>query len=237
MRGNETAERFTTEARRHGGRGDAPRSLSCLPFRSSKVEVRLNSRVTTPPPCLRASVVNLLLFAVAVLATGTTRQADADDGRKKTTLAASVATGFPLAAHRVLDVDRDGKADVVAVGERGEVRVWRHDAATGSLGAKPAGSLVLRFPDRTLLAVADLLGGGAAPQLVEMTKDGVFLHRVEKDGSWSRAQELVAPRAKLPIRIGRPTFADIARDVNGDGKADLVQFAQTRGKVYVLLTP
>ena len=137
-------------------------------------------------------------------------------------LATSVATGFPVAAERVYDVDRDGKADVVAVGERGEVRVWRYDAATGTLGAKPAGALVLRFPDRTLLAIADLLGNNAPPQLVEMTKDGVFIHRVDESGAWSRSQEAVAPRAKLSIRVGRPTFADIARDVNGDGRADLV---------------
>jgi hypothetical protein len=183
-------------------------------------DVRSLRLLRSTPPCLRASVVTPLLLAV--LAVGTPRAAEAADDARKTSLAVSISTGFPLAAQRVLDVDQDGKADVVAVGERGEVRVWRHDAATGTLGEKPAGALVLRFPDRTLLAVADLVGGGAAPQLVEMTKDGVFLHRVEKDGAWSRAQELVAPRAKLPIRIGRPTFADIARDVNGDGRADLV---------------
>lgn len=159
-------------------------------------------------------------FVVALVAAPAV---SAEDGpRKKTSLVTSIATGFPVAAERVYDVDRDGKADLVAVGEHGEVRVWRRDAATGALGSKPAGSLVLRYPDRTLLAVADLLGGGAAPQLVEMTKDGVFIHRVEPDGAWSRAQEPVAPRAKLGIRVGRPTFADIARDVNGDGRADLV---------------
>jgi hypothetical protein len=165
-----------------------------------------------------SSVVKAFAFAVLV---GSAAAAEDGPGTK-TVLATSVATGFPVAAQRVYDVDGDGKADVVAVGDRGEVRVWRHDAASGTLGAKPVGALVLRYPDRTLLAVADLLGGGAPPQLVEMTKDGVFVHRVEKDGSWSRAQECVAPRAKLPIRVGRPTFADIARDVNGDGRADLV---------------
>ncbi len=161
-------------------------------------------------------------LAAALLAALVAVAPAAEDEPRTAAVAAMLATGFPLAEQRLVDVDKDGRTDVLIVGTRGEVRVWRHDAEAQRLAEKPAGSLVLRFPDRTLLAVADLVGGGAAPQLVEMTKDGVFIHRVDADGAYSRAGEQVAPRTKFPLRVGRPSFADIARDVNGDARPDLV---------------
>jgi len=152
--------------------------------------------------------------------------ARADDGdastKRRAVLVGTIATGFPVSTERVLDVDKDGKSELLVVGVNGEVRSWRRDAEKGGLAERPTGSLVLRFPDRTLLAVADLYGDGRPPQLVEMTKDGVSVHQAEKDGSYARGGELVAPKAKLPLRVGRPTFVDVARDVNGDGRADLV---------------
>lgn len=164
----------------------------------------------------RAAIGFVLLVAFA----GTARAADGDE--RECVLATTIATGFPVSEERLLDIDGDGKADLLVVGTHGEVRVWKYDAATKTLGEKPVGALVLRFPDRTLLAVADLLGAGERPQLVEMTKDGVFLHRVDSDGAFVRAGELVAPRTKFSLRVERPTLADIARDVNGDGRPDLV---------------
>jgi len=161
----------------------------------------------------------------AVLASFLVATSLADDGaaaRKKVVLVGTITTDFRVAAQRVLDVDGDGRAELVVVGANGEVRSWRKDAETGRLADKPAGSLVLRWPDRTLLAVADLYGDGRPPQLVEMTKDGVFAHQAEKDGSYSRGGDPVAPKAKMPLRVGEPAFAEIARDVNGDGRADLV---------------
>jgi len=55
--------------------------------------------------------------------------------------------GFPMAGHRVFDVDRDGRADLLVVGDAGEIRVGKCDASAGGAW-KWEGSLVLRFPDR-----------------------------------------------------------------------------------------
>jgi hypothetical protein len=164
------------------------------------------------------------LAAALVLASVCAARAEDGDAsaKKKAVLVGTVATGFPVSAQRVLDVDKDGKSELLVVGVNGEVRAWRQDAEKGGIAERPTGSLVLRFPDRTLLAVADLFGDGRPPQLVEMTKDGVSVHQAEKDGSYARGGDLVAPKAKLALRVGRPTFADVARDVNGDGRADLV---------------
>jgi len=164
------------------------------------------------------------LAAAFVLASVCVARADDGDAstKRKAVLVGTIASGFPVSTQRVLDVDKDGKSELVVVGVNGEVRSWRQDASSGALTERPSGSLVLRFPDRTLLAVADLFGDGRPPQLVEMTKDGVSVHQAEKDGSYARGGELVAPKAKLTLRVGRPTFVDVARDVNGDGRADLV---------------
>lgn len=165
---------------------------------------------------MRAAALCLVATLVAAAS------AFAQDERPRAVLASSVATGFPVSETRVLDVDGDGSDDLLVVGVAGEVRVWRHDPETGALAAKPAGSLVLANPDRALLAVADVLGGGERPQLVVLTREGVLVHRVDADGSFARGAENVAPRTRLSLRIGRPRFADIARDVNGDARPDLV---------------
>jgi hypothetical protein len=164
----------------------------------------------------------LAALATAAALVGHARAEDGAAPRRKAVLVSTVATGFPTAGQRVLDVNADGRSELLVVGVAGEVRSWRKDAETGRVSEKPLGSLVLRFPDRTLLAVADLVKDGRPPQLVEMTKDGVFLHMASDDGSYARAGDAVAPRARFPLRVGRPTFADVARDVNGDGRADLV---------------
>ncbi len=140
---------------------------------------------------------------------------------RRPTLAASVTTEFPVSEHRVLDVDGDGRADLVAIGVAGEVRVWRHDTATGRIAGAPTGTLVLSDPGRSLIAIADVLGTGRA-QLAVLTRQGLFAHPVGADGAFQRGGILVSKDVRLKLRTGRPRFADITRDVNGDGRIDVL---------------
>ncbi|MDZ4772363.1 MAG: VCBS repeat-containing protein [Planctomycetota bacterium] len=62
------------------------------------------------------------------------------------------------------------------------------------------------------------------------SKTGLFVasprgvERLEPDatGSFEGAAVLLAPRAKMTVRTGRPTFAPLAVDVNGDGRTDVI---------------
>ena len=109
----------------------------------------------------------------------------------------TVTTDFPLAVHRVLDVDGDGRDDLLAIGRGGEVRVWRHDPESGRLPADPSGVLVLPEPERSVLAIADLLGTGGPPQLCVLSRRGLEAYPVGKDGAYSRAPVLVSKAASL----------------------------------------
>lgn len=149
-----------------------------------------------------------------------------------------LATDFPVAGHRVLDVDGDGTRELLVVGSAGEVRVWRAvpDAdGTRRFPERPAGALVLSDPKRTLLATADVLGTGGPPQLVVLSRGGLSVHPVA-DGVYARAAIPLAPRARLALRTGAPRFADILRDVNSDGHPDLV-VPQAEGAEIWLWTP
>ncbi|MCG3133671.1 MAG: hypothetical protein HMLKMBBP_00887 [Planctomycetes bacterium] len=144
----------------------------------------------------------------------------------RTDRAAVLAAEFPVSERRVVDVDGDGLRDLLVVGTAGEVRTWRHlpptDADPSSpLARQPAGTLVLSEPERSLLAVADALGTGK-PQLLVLTRQGLFAHGPSPDGSFARAGTLVSKDARLPLRTGRPRFADFVTDVDGDGHPDVV---------------
>ncbi|MCE9637762.1 MAG: VCBS repeat-containing protein [Planctomycetes bacterium] len=151
-----------------------------------------------------------------------------DDGpppahaQRKLARVESLVTTFPIAAHRILDVDGDGRDDLLAIGRAGEVRVWHWDQATGRAGAEPSGVLVLPEPDRSVLAIADLLGTGGRPQLCVVSRRGLEAYPVGTDGAFARAPVLVSKEVSLSLRVGEPTFANVLRDVNGDGRPDLI---------------
>jgi hypothetical protein len=131
----------------------------------------------------------------------------------------SIRCGFPLAAHRIVDVTGDGGVEILAVGEAGEVRVWRPN---GIEAPPAAGSLVLKDPARTLLAVGAMADEDERPRLAVLSPQGLILYRAGEDGGFSDAGTAVAGRVKFRLRVGLPQFAAILPDVNGDGRTDLL---------------
>jgi hypothetical protein len=134
----------------------------------------------------------------------------------------SVRSEFAVIAHRVLDVDGDKRSDLLAIGRNGEVRVWHWDPKAGRLPEAPSGVLVLPEPERSVLAVADVLGRGGPPQLCVLSRRGLEAYPVGTDGAYGRAPVLVSKDAAFGLRVGTPTFSEILRDVNGDGRPDLL---------------
>lgn len=132
----------------------------------------------------------------------------------------SLDTRLDVAAHRVYDVDGDGRDDILVVADDGSVRVYRGNEA-GAFDEKPSGTLVLLHPERSLLAVADVLGSGVA-QLAVLSPDGLTVHEVGPDGAYRREGLVVTSATRQRLRVGRPTFADVLRDVNADGRPDLI---------------
>lgn len=136
-----------------------------------------------------------------------------------------VRPGFPVAAWRVVDLDGDGRAEVLCVGVAGEVRTWsagEGGTLSGGAGGEAGpggeagmGELVLADPRRSVLA----LDGDA---LVVASPRGVHTHAIGTGGVVAQEERVLARRARFPLRTGRPLFADILQDVNGDGAPDLV---------------
>jgi len=142
-----------------------------------------------------------------------------------------LAPGFAVSAYRVVDVDGNGRDDLLLVGRKGEVRVW--SAAAGRFAPKPRGTLVLPDPDHSLLAQADFLQRGGPPQLLVLARAGVTLYPVGADGLHVAEAVPLARRARFRLRTGRPLFADIVQDVNGDGRPDLVVPGRERTQVWI----
>lgn len=133
--------------------------------------------------------------------------------------ALSIRCGFPLAAHRIVDVTGDGGVEILAVGEAGEVRVWRPREGEAAQGT---GVLVLDDPARSLLAVGAMAGENEPPRLAVLSPRGLHLYRSGADGGFAGEGVSVAGGVKFRLRVGLPQFAEILPDVNGDGRPDLL---------------
>jgi len=153
-------------------------------------------------------------------------------GAQDLKLRQQLAPGFAVSAYRVVDVDGNGRDDLLLVGRQGEVRVW--SAAGGTFPASPRGTLVLPDPDHTLLAQADFLQSGGPPQLLVLARAGVTLYPVGADGTHVADPVPLARRARFRLRTGRPLFADVVQDVNGDGRPDLVVPGLERTQVWIM---
>ncbi len=132
---------------------------------------------------------------------------------------------FAVAAERVHDVNGDGRQELLILGVGGEVRVLQPD--TG----KFIGDLILPHPNRSLVAVAPLHGDKLG-HLIVFSPDGLHAYKW-KDGEFRGPPVRLLRRGRFTLRVGRPRFADIAQDVNGDGRFDLVVPNNTSCTLYL----
>lgn len=136
----------------------------------------------------------------------------------------SLSPGLSYSAHRIVDLDGDGFPELLFITRDGLIRVWSHGAEAGTMADTMAGTLKLPHPDRSLLAVGDVIGDGGPAQLMVLSPDGPRLHPALPGGGFAAEGLAVIPRRapKFRLRLGRPKFADILDDLNGDGRPDLL---------------
>ncbi len=141
-------------------------------------------------------------------------------------LVQTLAPGFVVGAHRLVDLDSTGEhgaSELVVLGARGQVRVYGHAAGGAGkfvLAPEGGGTTQLADPTRALVDFAHL-GNRAGLDLVVLGPKDTRVY--PREGSAFAAEGIVlAKRASHNLRVGAPRFVDIVQDVNGDGLADLV---------------
>lgn len=127
----------------------------------------------------------------------------------------------PWAESRLVDLSGDGRDELLLIGRDGRIHHHSPSAEGSGFTPEPTGTLEMPSPERTLLCVADILGDGAA-QLVALRPEGLFAHGLDGEGRLDPKGRRIARQAKFSIRVGRPSFAKMAQDVNRDGYSDLV---------------
>jgi VCBS repeat protein len=173
-----------------------------------------------------------ILSAAPLLAVGS-RAAQAPPAPKSVRVVQTLAPEFPLAAHRLIDVDGDGRRDLLVLGRAGEVRVFRHATNEHPLGPKPVGELVLADPRHSLVDTARWEKKVSPLQLFVASPRGVQVFPPGADGGYGGSGPILAPRARFQLRVPSPTFADLAQDVNADGRLDLVLPAADRCELWL----
>ncbi len=133
--------------------------------------------------------------------------------------------GFDVAAEKILDLDRDGRDELLLLGVRGEVRVF--SPATGKL----QGDLDLPEPTRSLVSLASL-DGGRQTSLVVLSARGATVY-AQKGGVFVGPGQQLLRRGRLLMRVGQPRLSNIIQDVNGDGRPDLVVPGRTFYTLYL----
>jgi hypothetical protein len=137
----------------------------------------------------------------------------------------TIATDAPeldVADWKLLDLNGNGRTDILLLGGRGELRTWLFDSKTSRMETKPRGDLVLPEPARTLLAWEKVLEEGDAPQIVALSPQGAMAYLPDGNGVFGAKKKMLASRARFKLRVNDPLFAGVVQDINRDGKLDIV---------------
>jgi hypothetical protein len=127
---------------------------------------------------------------------------------------------FAVAEHRVTDIDGDGRDEIVVLGRAGEVRVVRRGDDGGL--TQPLGELNLAHPAHSLVSLIELDGDDERSCLLVLSPEGVHAYPAVPGAGFAVRPLTFTTRARFTLRVGAPHFARIARDVNGDGRADVL---------------
>ncbi len=176
------------------------------------------------------------MSALAVACLALAVQAAPKDAAPKdnaTELVQTLEPAFDVADYQLIDLDGDGRPELVVVGSNGELRTYDADRASpGKLASTPVGSAVLADPAHTLLDLASLLGDAKQSQLVALAPDGVTLYVADEQGELRLLANLTR-RARFTLRVGEPMWADFVTDVNADGSPDIVAPSSSRLEVWI----
>ena len=141
-----------------------------------------------------------------------------------------VALDGPGMRFALRDMDGDGRRDLLRIGPFG-IRVRRLLADGTFEPAEREGNQLAWPGERVAWDLADLDGDGADEVVLLLDGDSVQRHRVGPDGRFTEA-EVVLSGAKgyLPAGIRHVRFA---RDVDDDGRADLVVVGTDRYLIHL----
>lgn len=124
-----------------------------------------------------------------------------------------------IADWKLASLDEQPGVDLFVVTQAGQLETFSF-AKSGEppTRAKPGR---VENPSHSALALAALETGSKISLFIASPKG---VERIEPDsaGSLDAALSPLAPLAKMKVRTGRPTFAPLAKDVNGDGRTDLI---------------
>jgi FG-GAP-like repeat len=157
-----------------------------------------------------------LIASTLLLAASTRQEAPRSPGLF---VRATLSEPSEVADWRVVDLDGRPGSELFAVLVDGTIETVRFDADASKPPQRGAGKLA--DPRHCAIALAALSGEGP-PDLLIASPRGVERVKALAGGVFSGEPRLLAPRARMRLRTGRPRFAPFVQDVNGDGRADLV---------------
>jgi len=143
----------------------------------------------------------------------------AQDAPPSRTVSRTVTLAPPgeLAARRIADCDRDGRAELIVLARDGQVSIWRPDFAAGAALAITGPKLAA--PTHALVDFAHF---GERHFLVVVGPAGTRAYEVGADAAIAAEAPTWIARGRFTLRLDGPTFSKVVRDVNRDGVDDVV---------------